>query len=221
MGAAVPKQYSPLMGKPVLVHTLSLFEMCEEIDHTVIVAAGEWHRTIWKWAEQYRLAKVRAIALAGEDRQLSILNGLTAAEAYIKGDRDGVVVQDAARPLTSRALLQNLLHALEEAPAVLPALPITDTVYSSQDGNWAGGLLDRSQLYAGQAPEAFRFREYLDLYRKTPKEKLCAMSGSSQLPYCAGWKIKMIPGERDNLKITYPVDMTICQVLMSAKEEAK
>ena len=115
------------------------------------------------------------------------------------------------RPLTSAELLTRLVAELREAPAIMPVLSVTDTAYISRDGQWVDGLLDRSTLFAGQAPEAFRYWPYLKLYRDTPPEQLSAMSGSCQLPYSKGWKVKMIPGDPENIKITYFTDLKICE----------
>lgn len=99
----------------------------------------------------------------------------------------------------------------------MPVLPLTDTTYMSQNGQWVDGLLDRSTLYAGQAPEAFHFWPYLQLYRDTPDEILNTMSGSCQLPYHSGWKVKMIPGEKENIKLTYSSDLAICEKILQQR----
>lgn len=211
MGSKIPKQYRTVAGKPVVVHTLEQFEGLEEIRYVIAVASLEWQDRIWAWKEAYGLSKLTAVASAGEDRQQSIRSGLLAAEPLMGEDPGGVIVQDAARPLTSRELFLRLLQGLEEAPCVMPVLPMTDTAYCSHDGQWVDGLLDRTVLYAGQAPEAFHYRPYLRLYQETPAESLHTMSGSCQLPYSRGWKVKMIPGDPGNLKITYAADFELCE----------
>ena len=100
----------------------------------------------------------------------------------------------------------------------MPVLPVTDTTYTSQDGQWVDGLLDRRTLFAGQAPEAFCFWPYLDLYEEAPAEILSSMSGSCQLPYSRGWKVKMIPGDPENLKITYSGDLKDCERILLERE---
>lgn len=204
MGMDLPKQYSELAGKPVIIHALEQIQRCNVIDGIVVTADLIWKQQLLQWKDEFLLTKLLTIAPAGEDRQLSIRNGLTAAERFMDHDGlSGVIIQDAVRPLASAALLERLVMELKEAPAVMPVLPITDTTYTSQDGKWVGGLLDRSTLFAGQAPEAFRYWPYLALYRDIPTETLCTMSGSCQLPYRQGWQVKMIPGEQENIKITY------------------
>ena len=221
MGGELPKQYIELAGKPVIVHTLEQLERCGAVEGVIVAAAPEWTTEILRWKESFSLSKLLAVAPAGADRQRSIRNGLLAAEGFMdEGELSGVIIQDAARPLTSVELLTRLVEELKEAPAVMPALPITDTTYTSRDGQWVDGLLDRSTLFAGQAPEGFRFWPYLELYRDTPVETLCAMSGSCQLPYSQGWRVKIIPGEQGNLKITYAGDLNICEKRLLERGEA-
>ena len=218
LGSKTPKQYQLLAGKPVLVHTIEQFQYCREIDFIVVVAAQAWKAQILQWKETYQLTKVKIIAPAGKDRQRSIRNGLIVAQELMRGEQDGVVIQDAARPLTSIKLITQLIQGLKEALCVMPALPVTDTTYISQDGQWVDGLLDRSTLYAGQAPEAFLYHPYLKLYQETSIEQLCTMSGSCQLPYSKGWSVKLIPGEQSNLKITYPQDIEQCEKLLRERD---
>ena len=221
MGTQVPKQYQTIAGKPVLVHTIEQFQRCGAVRYVAVVAAEEWHGQILRWKAEFGLSKLEALAPAGEDRQRSILNGLRGLRPFLTGARDGVIVQDAARPLTSGTLIGGLLQGLREAPCVLPVMPVTDTTYTSRDGRWVDGLLDRAALYSGQAPEAFHYQDYLRLYEQTPPEVLGTLSGSCQLPYSRGWKVKMIPGERDNIKITYPSDLEMCERLLREREAAR
>lgn len=215
MGADVPKQYQQISGKPVLVYTLERLQACGAVDGVLAVASPPWADTILQWRREFSLTKLLDIAPAGADRQLSIRSGLLAAQAFMdESPEAGVIIQDAVRPLASVSLLARLVETLQEAPCVLPVLPVTDTTYTSGDGRWVEGLLERSTLYGGQAPEAFHYWPYLALYRDTPEETLSAMSGSCQLPYSAGWRVKMIPGERENIKITYAADLKICKLLL-------
>jgi len=218
MGLDVPKQYQMIAGKPVIVHTLERLERFQGVAGVIAVAPAEWTARMWEWKEVYGLSKLWDIASGGTDRQQSIRSGLSAAKRFMKEEAGGVIVQDAARPLTSQDLLQRLVDGLEEAPAVMPVLPITDTTYTSRDGQWVSGLLDRKTLFAGQAPEAFHFQPYYRLYQETPTEDLSAMSGSCQLPYSRGWKVKMIPGDPENLKITYLADLKICERKLLERE---
>lgn len=220
LGSELPKQYWTIAEKPVIVHTLEQFERFEAVEGVICVAAQEWSERIWDWKKAYGLSKLWEIAPAGADRQQSIRNGLLAAKQFVREETAGVIVQDAVRPLTSQDLLRRLTEGLEEAAAVMPVLPVTDTTYTSRDGQWVDGLLDRRTLFAGQAPEAFRYRPYLKLYEETPDEILRSMSGSCQLPYSRGWKVKMVPGDPENIKITYAADLKACERKLLEREGA-
>lgn len=219
MGLNVPKQYQTIAGKPVIVHTLERFERFQAVAGVIVVASAEWTAHIWEWKEAYSLSKLWGIAPAGTNRQRSILSGLLTAKRFVKKEARYVIVQDAVRPLTTQDLLQRLIAGLEEAPAVMPVLPITDTTYTSQDGQWVSGLLDRCTLFAGQAPEAFHFQPYLKLYQETSAELFSAMSGSCQLPYSRGWKVKMVQGDPENIKITYLADLKTCEKKLLGRGE--
>ena len=206
MGADIPKQYMELLGKPVLVHTAEQFQRCGLVEHIVIVAAREWEDRIWAWKERFGLSKLCALAPAGENRQRSILSGLLAARDLFESQGDGVIIQDAARPLTGDALIESLLEGLKEAPAILPALPVTDTVYTSADGGRVDGLLDRSKLYAGQAPETFRLGKYYEANKRLFPDKIRDIHGSTEPAVLAGLDVVMIPGDERNIKITTRTD---------------
>jgi len=218
LGSELPKQYWMIGGKPVIVYTLEQFERFQEVDGVVVAALPAWEDRIWEWKKVYGLSKLKTVALAGAGRQQSIRNGLVAAKPWMQDASGGVFIQDAVRPLTSQELLARLLAGLAEAPAVMPVLPITDTAYISRDGQWVDGLIDRNTLFAGQAPEVFHYQSYLKLYESTPDEILNTMSGSCQLPYSNGWRVKTVPGDWENLKITYPADLEICERKLLERE---
>ena len=219
-GTEVPKQYQRAAGKPVLVHTLEKLQRCAAVEGVIVVSGPQWEDSIRQWGEEFSLTKLVKTAPAGTNRQLSIRSGLLAAQEFMDEDA-GIIVQDAVRPLASPELLTALIENLRDAPAVLPVLPVTDTAYTSGDGQWVEGLLNRSELYGGQAPESFHYWPYLALYRDTPEAQLSALSGSCQLPYRAGWRVKMIPGERENIKITYAADLEFCEWLLRKREETE
>jgi len=153
MGADIPKQYQEAAGKPVIVHTLEQMQRCSTVDGVVVTASPAWEEQILQWKKEFALTKLLAIVPAGADRQLSIRSGLLAAEPFMEKDKmSGVIIQDAVRPLASVELLTRLVAELKDAPCVMPALPVTDTTYTSHDGQWVDGLLERSLLYGGQAP---------------------------------------------------------------------
>jgi len=206
MGADRPKQYLEVQGRPIIGYALQTFAECELIDALVIAVADEWKDFV---AEQVAdFSKPVYYAQAGETRQYSIYNALRCAAANGAADDAVVVIHDGARPFVSQQLIADCVNAVAEGWAgVLPVLPVKDTVYQSADGQTIDNLLPRHELFAGQAPEAFRLGDYLRLHDETPRTELLRINGSTELAFKAGWRVKIIKGEERNFKVTTPEDI--------------
>ena len=191
MGSDVPKQYVEVKGKPIICYSM------ERLAH---------HRQVdWMQKEEFKM-KFRGFSIPGANRQLSILNGLRDILSYGK-DMDAVFVHDAARPLLSRKQITDCLHGVIGHDGLMPVLPMKDTVYTSLDGRKVTALLDRSTVYAGQAPEVFQIGRYFEANRKLLPEKILKINGSTEPAILDGMDIVMIPGEEGNFKITTREDL--------------
>lgn len=201
LGAPIPKQYLEIKGKPLFSYTLEVFENHPEIDRIQIVAEESWHNRIRKFAG----GKFIGFSVPGDNRQLSILNGL---EDILKNASltDNVIIQDAARPLTKPELITGLLDALKTHEAAAPVLPVKDTVYTYENGRFTG-TADRSRLMAGQAPEGFRLGKYLEATKALLPDRILSVTGSLQVALLAGMDAVSIPGDEDNFKITTSEDL--------------
>jgi 2-C-methyl-D-erythritol 4-phosphate cytidylyltransferase len=109
--------------------------------------------------------------------------------------------------MLSRRLLDECYRALEGHDGVMPVLPMKDTVYYSQDGTRVDRLLDRSSIFAGQAPELYRMDLYYKANRSLWPDKILAINGSTEPAIMAGMDIVMIRGEESNYKITTDTDL--------------
>ena len=217
MGTDLPKQYISVYGK--LIITRCLERLCRHpmIDAVQIVAAEEWRDVIL--AECACTDKLRGFSAPGVNRQMSILNGLRDISQYA-GKDDVVLVHDAARPLISEDLISACLTKIANHDGVMPVLPMTDTVYYSSDGKRVEQLLDRSRIYAGQAPEAFRLGRYLEANERLLPDGILSINGSTEPAVMAQLDIVMIPGDKNNLKITTQNDLNLYSELL-AKESGE
>ena len=221
MGVETPKQYIEVNGKPIIAYGLQTLLSHEGIDAVQIVADAMWRETILNCMEHLRsgghdsispekkdrgIEKFRGFSAPGKTRQLSILNGLEDIGRYA-ADADYVLIHDAARPLVSAAMLTECLAAAAEHEGALPVLPMKDTVYFSEDGTSVASLLDRSRIFAGQAPEAFLFGKYREAVRALLPERILQINGSTEPAIMAGMDIAMIPGDEGNFKITTRADL--------------
>lgn len=209
VGTGIPKQYIDVGGRPVISYCIETLSVHERIDAIWVVAAENWHRPIQDWMKiSDRCKKLRGFSLPGENRQLSILNGLEALRSLENNaDAVRVLICDAARPLLSDKQITECFLAMPGHDGVLPVLPMKDTVYLSVDGKRISELLDRKEIYAGQAPELFRLDKYYEANKRLTVEKLLKINGSTEPAILAGMDIVMIPGDEDNFKITTPADL--------------
>ena len=214
MGSDLPKQYISVYGKMIITRCLERICRHPMINAVQIVAAEEWRDAIL--AECACTDKLRGFSTPGGNRQLSILNGLRDISQYA-GKDDVVLVHDAARPLVSEDLISACLTKIADHDGIMPVLPMTDTVYYSADGKRVEQLLDRSHIFAGQAPEAFRLRSYLEANERLLPDGILSINGSTEPAIMAHMDIVMIPGDKNNLKITTQNDLELYSELQ-AKE---
>ncbi len=218
VGSSIPKQYIEVAGKPVITYCIKTLSVHKDVDGIWIVAEKEWQDKILSWLKMYGLeAKIKGFSLPGENRQLSILNGLEDMAEFVCAE-DFVMVHDAARPCLSDKMITDCFEGITGHDGVLPVLPMKDTVYMSEDGTTISSLLDRQKIFAGQAPEVFVFGKYLEANRKlrdTGAERedgscvpaILSVNGSTEPAILAGMDIAMIPGEEANFKITTKADL--------------
>ena len=122
-------------------------------------------------------------------------------------DTDTVLIHDAARPMLTETQINACFAALDSHDGVLPALPMKDTIYLSEDGGQVTELLDRSKLFAGQAPELFCLKKYYQANIMLLPDRINQINGSTEPAILAGMDIVMIPGDEGNFKITTNSDM--------------
>jgi len=207
LGTDIPKQYIEVCGKPVVVYCLDTLCKSNEIDAIHIVAAKEWQAEILSWLDKFGIRdKFKGFSIPGENRQMSVYNGLRDIRVYAS-EEDLVLVHDAARPLLSCGLITRCFEAIEGHDGVLPVLPMKDTVYLSGDGERITSLLDRSKVFAGQAPELFRLGAYCRANEDLLPDKIRQINGSAEAAVLGGLNITMVSGDEDNFKITTSVDL--------------
>ena len=220
MGADIPKQYMDVAGKPVILYTLEKLERQQQIDAFIVVAERTWQPRLTAWMEEAGIRKCAGYAEPGASRQGSVFHGLQRMQSQGAREDDIVLVHDAVRPCVSGQILKSCVDALENADGAMPVLPVKDTVYTSGDGTWIGGLLDRDKLFAGQAPESFRFGKYYAAHLAVGEKALDGFRGSSEIAHLAGMRIRLLPGDSGNYKITTPEDLERFRAQMENRGES-
>jgi 2-C-methyl-D-erythritol 4-phosphate cytidylyltransferase/2-C-methyl-D-erythritol 2,4-cyclodiphosphate synthase len=197
-GAAEPKQYLPLLGRPVLRHAAEA--LLAEGGVAVlqpVCAAGEEVRVAGMLAGLPALPPVAG----GATRQASVRAGLEAL-ALRNPPPVAVLVHDAARPVVPRGTIPALLAVLQSAAAAIPAQPVADTLKRAGNG-LVTETIPRAGLFRAQTPQAFHFAALLAAHRAAAGEA----TDDAQLMELAGAAVRLVPGSETNVKITFPEDL--------------
>lgn len=210
-GSPTPKQYLPLLGRPVLRHAAeALLEGGEVALIQPVCAAGEEARVAALLAGLPALPPVAG----GATRQASVRAGL---EALARRDPvpDIVLVHDAARPVVPAGTVARLLAALATAPGAIPAQPVADTLKRAGDAGMIAETVPRAGLHRAQTPQGFRFATLLAAHRAAPAG--LEATDDAQLLELAGQPVALVAGAESNVKITVPEDLDRVEAALMAR----
>lgn len=212
----IPKQYIRVKDRAVFSYSLETIADHPDIESVVIVAADEWRQYILDEMKGSVALTKKFIGFAnpGDNRQLSVWNALELIKNY-PGDNEKysfdcdelVMIHDAARPNISGDLISRLIDAYFGHDGVMPAEPMKNTIYSSEDGLKITGLLDRSKVFAGHTPELFDFAKYYQANQILLPDRIKTINGSSEPALMAGMDIVMVDNDEENYKITTKEDL--------------
>ncbi len=211
MGAPTNKQFLLLDNKPIIVHTLEVFEECRAIDGIYLVV-NQKDLSIFQEEilETYRFPKLMKLVIGGRLRQDSVRNGLEA----IDNSCNTVVIHDGARPFLTPSFVEKGISLMEMFDAIIPAVPVKDTIKVISKEGFVVKTLERDSLWHIQTPQLFKFDLILKAYREGMARKLYGYDDATFLE-SLGTRIKVIEGSPYNIKITTPEDLVIAQGMLS------
>ena len=212
-GGSVPKQYALLSGTPILRRTIDALNNSVVLETLFVVLAPD--DKLYK-ERVGTVAGVVALHCGGRTRTESVRNGLAKIGELAEAD-DWVLVHDAARPCVDVAMLNRLLHELEDEPVGgLLAVPLADTLKRAETGAGlrAAGTEARSGLWCAQTPQMFR---YAILQHALKQADPTTVTDEAQAVEALGVKPKMVQGSPANIKITYAEDMPLAEAILAAR----
>lgn len=213
MGTALPKQFMPLAGVPILLHSLRTLERARSVDAVILVVpASDRQRVLAEVIERYGIKKVRKVVAGGETRQQSVYRGLKETDPA----DEIVVVHDAARPLVTEDLIERSVEEARKTGGAIVAVPMKDTPKQVGPAGLIKRTMDRSELWLAQTPQTFRRAVLLEAYDKAEVERLQATDDAT-LVERLGHAVGIIPGSWENLKITTTDDLVIAEAILAAR----
>ena len=227
MGSEIPKQFMPMKKKPLLYYSLKAFETADEI--ILVVPEGYVDRCRKEIVELYGIKKVSAIVPGGAERYDSVLRGIEAARGRY------VMIHDGARPLVSQGLIEESMRAVRKYRACVPGISISDTIKSVEPEKKRGisgtdekrpvGEIERtvrrSRLYAVQTPQCFETTLIKAAYEKYFADEMREgiTDDASVMEMYSDVMVKLIEGEKENLKVTTPGDIETAEWIYDARKE--
>jgi 2-C-methyl-D-erythritol 4-phosphate cytidylyltransferase len=214
VGADLPKQYLEIAGRPVLWHALRALCLSASVEQTWVVLAPDdpyFERLDWS-AFQDRLQVLRC---GGETRAASVRNGLRAMQGVHA--EDWVLVHDAARPCLSPALIERLItHVGDDSAGGILAVPVAETLKRADATGRIAGTEPRAGVWAAQTPQMFQHAALLHALARVALDAITDEAGALE---ACGIRPQLVVGSTTNIKITYPQDLALAQLLLEAENK--
>ena len=209
----IPKQFVELAGKPVFIHSALAFQSSEHIDGIAVVVPAGREDEVKATLARFGVTKTVAVAVGGAERQDSVKAAL---DVGLKGRFDRVLLHDAARPLLSKEVIARLCDALETFCAATAALPVTDTVAVTENGETIAAVPDRKTLWQIQTPQGFCLYTLAEAYARLSPEILAACTDDCGVvrAFLPDEPVALVEGDRKLQKLTYPEDFAVLTALV-------
>ncbi len=203
-GAALPKQYCLMNGRPVLMHTIENMRVALPDSQIVLVLNKDFVDYWAELCEQYSFVSPRVV-VGGDSRWQSVKNAVDT----IPREAEVITVHDGARPIVDRMMVERLIAALDGAPGAIPVVSVTDSLRRVNEQGSAP--VDRSQYKAVQTPQAFHADKLVEAY-SLPFNP--TFTDDASVMAALGNDVALVEGDTYNIKITNPLDIEIAQLYL-------
>lgn len=213
MGTQTPKPFLKVGGVPILQHTIAKFEELSQVSQIIIATSRDFFPEVEAICNLFsKKANFFEIVEGGSERQESINNALQKVEA----DIDLVAIHDAVRPFIRTSLIIKASDIAEQVGGAVVGIPSKDTIKQVDDGLVIKFTPDRSNLWLAQTPQIFQTKLLKKAYAAASASNLIGTDDASLVEQIGG-TVKMVEGDPENLKITYPLDLKIAELILGVK----
>ena len=212
MGAGFNKLFLEMAGKPILIHTLDVFEKDPACSGMILSVKDEEKRHIEVMLERFGITKVAALVEGGAERQQSVA-------ACIRAHQSGgiVLVHDAARPFITRHVIRELVDVADEYGAAIAGVQVKDTMKVAPNGI-VEETVDRSKLWSIQTPQAFRYDLLKEASDKAESEGFLG-TDESMIVERLGHPVRVVESTYENVKMTTTEDLLFGEVLLKQRRQ--
>ncbi len=213
----ISKQFLNIYNKPILAHTLSIFEKTPKVD-AIYVSVPEDYLDSCRVDidEKYKFLKVRKLVIGGSHRQASVFNAISS----IPEDTNIVLIHDGVRPLVTTEEINTTIRRLindnkkdPEVKGVILAAPAKETI-KKISGQTIDMTIPRDTVWHAQTPQTFFYKNIMEAHRKAAAEEFIGTDDASLIERM-GWKVNVTRGRHENIKITTPVDLFLAELFIN------
>ena len=209
MGTSLPKQYLPLAGKPVLMHTLERFFQADPSLHLILVLPKEDFEYWNNLCASHAFVLPHQLVAGGASRFQSVKNGLMA----IPFQEGLVAIHDGVRPFVSEKVIQNSFELAAEKGSAIPVVALKDSLRKVETSG-ESSFQDRAHFRLVQTPQTFQLKPLLKAFAV---EELAIFTDDATVYEHQGWKISLIEGNPENIKLTTPEDLAFAEYLVASR----
>lgn len=213
--STMPKQFLPLRGKPIIIHTLEKMLACNRFHAVYLGIHPDWMSYMYDLLDKYDIDTTRVrLSPGGETRNDTIFRIIEEINRdYGQNDDDIIVTHDAVRPFVTLRIIEENIKAAEKYGACDTVVCATDTIVRSENGEEISEIPNREFMYQGQTPQSFKVKMLKELYAQlTPAEKE-TLTDACKICVIKNVPVKLIKGETLNMKITTVNDYEIAEVI--------
>lgn len=213
MGADVPKPLIELGGKTILEHTITRFLEVSEVIQIIIATPEAYVKKISALVSVMSSEVNFLVIEGGSERQFSIYNALLKVDE----GADLVAVHDAVRPFIRSALIEKCMEVASQYDGAIIGVPAKDTIKRVNEDNVIQETPKRSLLWQAQTPQIFKKKVLQKAYEDAIDHNFVATDDASLVERIGG-EVRMVEGDRENLKITYPVDLKVAELMLNYRK---
>ena len=223
MHSNVPKQFMEIGGEPILVRTVRSFCQVDAIDGILIGVPkdriDETENLLKHYPEIETYGKRIVVCAGGDSRTETLRKLMTEAESSFHAEAEDILLtHDAVRPFVTTAIIEANIEAMKQARACSTAIPASDTVLISMDGDSVYTVPKRSTMFMAQTPQTVRFGDFRDILDSLSEAELAETTDMCGIYAKKGIQVTMVPGSNENIKITNPSDIAVGEAILKNRE---
>lgn len=211
----IPKQFLLINDRPIIAHVIDKFIVHNDIDHVIAGVNPDWYRYMLDIKEKYYKGVDKLVIVPGGSDRNSTINSIVEQTKKMSGSPDDILVtHDAVRPFITLKMISENIDAAIKYGVCDTVIPATDTIVYSENKEYITDIPLRSNTYQGQTPQSFKVKLFEEVYSSMTDEELKIVTDACKMFMLKGHKVHLVEGNVSNIKITYPYDYKIAQIMM-------